>query len=268
VFGSVFKALLHGKTMSAISSGLSSFLLPTYSSASKHGASCNCSSCASSGTSSSSKSSGSSSTGGANDSSNSGQSNNSSTVLSAAGTPLTQSQQNEVAELKKIDAAVRRHEQAHLSAAGGYARSGIVLNFKAGPDGKEYAIGGHVDIDTSPVKGNPAATIAKMETVQRAALAPVDPSAQDVRVAAEAGQAASKARVQEAQQQQQAAQTGGATTSATSGAGPITGVSSAASPKSGNLKLSMSAKYSKSPSSASNSSAASSFSGQLLDVVG
>jgi hypothetical protein len=130
---------------------------------------------------------------------------------------LSQGQQSEVAELKKTDAAVRKHEQAHLSAAGGYARSGIVLNFKTGPDGKQYAVGGHVDIDTSVVKGNPAATIAKMETVQKAALAPADPSAQDVHVAAMASQQAGQARAQEAQQQQAAAS--GATGSGTAASG-------------------------------------------------
>lgn len=168
-------------------------------------------------------------------------------------------------ELKKTDTAVRRHEQAHLSAAGGYARSGIILNFTTGPDGKQYADGGHVDIDTSPVKGDPAATVAKMETVQRAALAPVDPSAQDVRVAAEAGQAANKARAEEAQQQQ-AAQSGSTAAGTSTTVGATSG-GTASSQKAGNLKLSISAKYNK-PAAAANSSGDSSFSGQLLDVVG
>jgi len=259
--------ILYGKIMSAIQSNLASILFPSYSTtSSKHGAGCNCATCASSASSSGTSSSNGTSSGSgatssqtASTSNNSSQAANASTPRDAAGKPLSQSQQNEVTELKKTDAAVRRHEQAHLSAAGGYARSGIILNFATGPDGKQYADGGHVDIDTSPVKGNPAATVAKMETVQRAALAPVDPSAQDVRVAAEAGQEANKARAEETQQQLQAVQGGSATDGATSG-------STAPNAKAGNLKLSISAKYSK--SSGSNSPDDSSFSGQLLDVVG
>jgi len=44
------------------------------------------------------------------------------------------------------------------------------------------------------VPGNPAATIRKMETVRRAALAPSQPSAKDRQVAAEAQRKAQEAR--------------------------------------------------------------------------
>jgi len=266
--------------MSAITSNMASILLPSYSSTpSKHGASCNCSTCSSNsssgGSGSSTSTTGSQGAGGAN---NTSQAASAATPRDAQGKPLSPSQQNEVAELKKTDTAVRKHEQAHLSAAGGYARSGIVLNFKVGPDGKQYAVGGHVDIDTSVVKGNPTATIAKMQTVQRAALAPADPSAQDVHVAAEAAQQAGQARAQEAQQQQ-ASNSGGSSpasngtrastdTAANAGTGTTTGTASApgASQKAGpGLKLSIAAKYGKSsPATAASSS---SFGGSL-DLVG
>jgi hypothetical protein len=75
-----------------------------------------------------------------------------------------------------------------------YARSGAVFDYKTGPDGKQYAVGGHVDIDTSAVPNNPQATIQKMQTVQRAALAPTDPSGEDRNVAAQAAQTAAKAQ--------------------------------------------------------------------------
>jgi hypothetical protein len=66
-----------------------------------------------------------------------------------------------------------------------------------------YAVGGEVSIDTSPVKGDPQATIAKMEAIKRAALAPADPSGQDRSVASEASQEESKARQDQTQKSQQ-----------------------------------------------------------------
>ena len=63
-----------------------------------------------------------------------------------------------------------------------------------------YAVGGEVTIDTSPVKGDPQATVAKMEVVIRAALAPADPSGQDRSVAAQATQEEAQARQEEVQQ--------------------------------------------------------------------
>jgi hypothetical protein len=49
-----------------------------------------------------------------------------------------------------------------------------------------YAVSGEVSIDSSPVKGDPKATVRKMEQVVRAALAPAQPSGQDRAVAAAA----------------------------------------------------------------------------------
>lgn len=83
-----------------------------------------------------------------------------------------------IEELKKRDSAVRSHESAHQAVGGSLVR-GKTLNYTVGPDGKQYAIGGEVKIDISEVPDNPSATISKMQQVRRAALAPVDPSAQD-----------------------------------------------------------------------------------------
>ncbi len=91
----------------------------------------------------------------------------------------------EIQQLKKRDADVRAHEEAHLAVAGPYARSGPTYTYETGPNGVQYAIGGEVQIDTSDAS-TPEATIRKMETVVRAALAPVDPSATDRQVAAQA----------------------------------------------------------------------------------
>ncbi len=98
---------------------------------------------------------------------------------------LTPEQQKEVNELKARDAEVRAHEMAHIIAGGRYIRGGAHYSYGEGPDGKEYAIGGEVSIDTSP-ESTPDATIAKMKVVERAALAPADPSSEDRSVAAEA----------------------------------------------------------------------------------
>lgn len=96
---------------------------------------------------------------------------------------LSQREKLEVAELRMADMEVKSHERAHLAAAGQYARSGANYKYVQGPDGKNYAVAGEVQIDSSE-ESTPQMTITKMEVVQRAALAPVNPSAQDRQVAA------------------------------------------------------------------------------------
>ncbi len=112
-------------------------------------------------------------------------------------------QAREIANLKARDQQVRAHEAAHLTAAGGLARGGASYTYERGPDGVAYAVGGEVGIDTSPVPGNPAATLAKAQQIQAAALAPADPSSQDRSVAA-----AASAMAIRAQRDLQRAQTG------------------------------------------------------------
>lgn len=96
---------------------------------------------------------------------------------------LTLEQQRQVQELQQIDRAVRAHEQAHLAAGRGVVTSGANFSYTYGPDGKQYAVGGEVGIDTSPEE-KPEANIDKGQRIQAAALAPADPSPQDHRVAA------------------------------------------------------------------------------------
>jgi hypothetical protein len=88
-------------------------------------------------------------------------------------------------KLQRIDASVRAHESAHKSVGGALA-GGISYSYQTGPNGVRYAVGGEVPIDTSPVEGDPAATIAKMTRVRAAALAPADPSAADMSIASRA----------------------------------------------------------------------------------
>lgn len=106
---------------------------------------------------------------------------------------LTEEEQRIVEELKQTDREVRAHEQAHKSAAGPYAGA-ISYETVTGPDGRQYAVGGEVPIDTSPIPNNPQATIQKMDIVIRAALAPADPSPQDFAVARTAQQVRAQAQ--------------------------------------------------------------------------
>lgn len=109
-------------------------------------------------------------------------------------------EQEEIRELAARDREVRRHEQAHAAVGGKYARS-PVYEFVRGPDGVRYAVAGEVSIDTSPVAGDPEATISKAQQVRRAASAPAEPSPQDRRVAAEAAVMEAEARIELRQQQ-------------------------------------------------------------------
>lgn len=98
---------------------------------------------------------------------------------------LTDEELVKLTELQQRDTEVRVHEQAHLSAAGAYAAGGASFSYTTGPNGKRYATGGEVPIDVSK-EDSPAATILKMQTVRRAALAPANPSSTDRAIAAQA----------------------------------------------------------------------------------
>lgn len=112
----------------------------------------------------------------------------------ADGKPLNEDEKKEVEALAKRDREVKAHEAAHQASAAGFARGGANFEYKSGPDGKQYAVGGHVNIDAGPVQGNPRATLQKSQVVQRAALAPADPSGADRAVAAAAAQMALQAQ--------------------------------------------------------------------------
>lgn len=106
--------------------------------------------------------------------------------------------QQEIDQLRAIDRDVRAHELAHKT-AGGDLTGPINYKYVIGPNGKKYAVGGDVSIDVSPGP-TPKDTINKMQKVIKAALAPVDPSAQDRAVAAQAQMQLAQAQIQEQQQ--------------------------------------------------------------------
>jgi hypothetical protein len=101
---------------------------------------------------------------------------------------VRQDEQNLIQELRRIDAQVRAHEMAHVAAAGGAATSGPRYTYMRGPDGVLYAVGGEVSISMTNVSGSPEATLAKARSIRASALAPGDPSAADLGVAAAAGE--------------------------------------------------------------------------------
>lgn len=118
----------------------------------------------------------------------------------SANNGMTPDEQRMILELKKRDLEVKNHEQAHLAAAGQYAAGGPSYTYQTGPDGKRYAVGGEVPIDTGKER-TPEQTIQKMRAVRAAALAPANPSGADRQIAATASSREAEAR-QEMQKEQ------------------------------------------------------------------
>lgn len=108
---------------------------------------------------------------------------------------FTPDQQREIEKLQERDQEVRDHEQAHQRVGGQYAGAPS-YEYTTGPDAQRYAKAGEVSIDTAEIPRDPAATIRKMQTVQSAALAPEEPSAQDFSVARAASRKEMKASQQ------------------------------------------------------------------------
>jgi len=111
-----------------------------------------------------------------------------------AGTTTQQSTdvQQQISQMVQTQNHVISHEQAHMSAGGELAGSPS-YTYTSGPDGKRYITGGEVSISTPSVK-EPEDKIRMMERVRSAAMAPSDPSPQDIRVAADASMKESQAQ--------------------------------------------------------------------------
>jgi len=135
--------------------------------------------------------------------------------------------QQEVQRLKAQEEKVKAHEAAHKSAGGQYA-SAATYSYRPGPDGRSYIVGGEVQIDMSPGR-TPQETIAKMQVVQRAAMAPGDPSGQDRAVAAQA--AAMAAQAQQEQLKQASAEQNGENPESTTASSSSSGAGTALEPK-------------------------------------
>lgn len=90
---------------------------------------------------------------------------------------MSDEERKQVDEMEQRDREVRTHEQAHVAAAAGLAGA-PVYEYQTGPDGRRYAVGGHVDVKTSG-SSNPDQALREAEAVKRAATAPADPSGAD-----------------------------------------------------------------------------------------
>lgn len=115
------------------------------------------------------------------------------------GAQLSEADQQRVRELQQRDREVRAHELAHVAAGAGLILRGASFTYDTGPDGQRYAIGGEVTIDTSPGK-TAEETLSKASRIKAAALAPADPSPQDMQVAGKADMMAADARAELVQQ--------------------------------------------------------------------
>ncbi|CAH2032517.1 putative metalloprotease CJM1_0395 family protein [Trichlorobacter ammonificans] len=102
-----------------------------------------------------------------------------------------------VERLKRTEEKVKAHEAAHKAAGGNLAGSAS-YSYTQGPDGRSYITGGEVQIDVSGGR-TPEETIARMQQVIRAALAPADPSGQDRAVAAQAANQMAQAQQEKRQ---------------------------------------------------------------------
>jgi len=80
---------------------------------------------------------------------------------------------------KNTDSEIRAHEQLHASL--GNTKGAISYTYQTGPDGKLYATGGHVRLDTS-IPSDPEAALAKLDKIADAAGAPAGLSGADAAI--------------------------------------------------------------------------------------
>ena len=90
-----------------------------------------------------------------------------------------------VERLQQRDREVRAHEQSHVALAGEYARGAPSYTYQMGPDGKMYAVGGELAVDTGK-EADPAENRIKSQILQTAAMGVEDPSTADALVAMQA----------------------------------------------------------------------------------
>jgi vacuolar-type H+-ATPase subunit I/STV1 len=108
---------------------------------------------------------------------------------------LSTEEQILLSKLTTRDTAVRAHESAHISAGAGLISGGASFSYEKGPDNKMYATGGDVHISV-PNGSTPHENISLAQQVRNVALAPADPSPQDLAVASTAAIMESRARME------------------------------------------------------------------------
>ncbi|BFU77975.1 hypothetical protein ALC152_11900 [Arcobacter sp. 15-2] len=85
-------------------------------------------------------------------------------------------------KFKNKDAEIRTHEQVHASI--GHTTVPISYSYQQGPDGKMYAVGGSVRLETS-MPDDPKAAAFKLDMLQKAASAPSNTSGADNAIASQ-----------------------------------------------------------------------------------
>ncbi|AXX92472.1 hypothetical protein CPU12_09465 [Malaciobacter molluscorum LMG 25693] len=85
-----------------------------------------------------------------------------------------------LSKFQNLDAQTRAHEQTHASLS--TTRGAINYTYQMGPDGKLYATGGHVRLDTSIPK-DPVAALAKLDELKKASSGPSELSSADASIA-------------------------------------------------------------------------------------
>lgn len=85
-------------------------------------------------------------------------------------------------KFKNKDAEIRTHEQVHASI--GHTTAPISYSYQQGPDGKMYAVGGSVRLETS-IPDDPKAAAFKLDMLQKAASAPSHTSGADNTIASQ-----------------------------------------------------------------------------------
>lgn len=101
-------------------------------------------------------------------------------------------QERALKQLTSLDKKVREHEQLHKNLLGEHAAGDIQYRLTVGPDGLDYATGGSVPVNLAPAE-TPEETVKKAQIIQRAALAPDEPSDADFEVATKAAKLESEA---------------------------------------------------------------------------
>jgi hypothetical protein len=92
--------------------------------------------------------------------------------------------QRVLSKFKSTDAKIRTHEQSHAMKS--ETTAPIQYNYQMGPDGKMYAVGGSVRLDTSIPLNDPKAASFKLDKLKNSATAPDQMSGADSSIAIQA----------------------------------------------------------------------------------
>ena len=98
---------------------------------------------------------------------------------------LSAAERADLAKLQQRDQQVRQEEKAHAAVAGDLAGP-ISYIYQRGPDGRQYAVGGSVNVQASTISGDPNEAKRLSGRMAAAAHAATSPSAQDLATARQA----------------------------------------------------------------------------------